>query len=306
MSDQPTVILVYQYGKVASTSVVAWLNAVDGVDAFQTHNLGPDACRKMLERTLDPTVSPYFFDHLVGQLSQVIKVGRRMERVESGLDEGRSVIISMARAPVDWFRSAVVQDIVGYLDLLNAISDADTGKPDLGPRAKVRAGLDGMLGRLIEVIERDGGMDAFLDNIIQSNLKGYRKLDFWSLPAGTQFFFTFTRPLVWFQTHFVDGTGERLADFESAEHFWRLNRKNRSMYLMRYEDMPGAAQAVARDLDITAAENLPQRNLSAKKPFADDVAEVFKGDAAQKLERMTRDTDYARFFGYAGAPHNVV
>lgn len=296
--DSPVVVIVFQFGKVASTSVVAWLNEAQGVEAFQCHNLGPIACRKMLERALDPAVSDYFFDHNVGQLGQIIRAGRRLTRIEKGLDPGRAIVLSMAREPLDWFRSAVVQDIVGYLELLSQISDAETGDPELGPRKKVRAGLAGMLARVVDAIEGTGGIEPFVERIQSADLADFSRRDFWAMPGGPQFFFTFTRPLVWFEEHYPDATGKHLTDFTRDGLVWRTGKGNGRYYLIRYEDMPEATREVARDAGIDPPEKMPDRNVSAEKPFAADVAEVFAGEEAARLGELARATSYARFFGY--------
>ena len=65
---QERYFVVYQYGKVASTSIVKSLNKINDVKAVQTHFLGMCEFIEVLDLVLDPYESEYFTYHRQGQL----------------------------------------------------------------------------------------------------------------------------------------------------------------------------------------------------------------------------------------------
>ena len=295
----PLVLVVFQFGKVASTSIVAAFNALDGVTAHQSHFLGDEPYRRTLEQVLDPSVSDYFFRHQLGQLTQNITISRSMARIAGGYEPGRVAVLSLAREHLDWARSALVQDAVGYLDLFDAISAIDAPGETLGPRARVRTGIRGMLRRIDDLVTECGSGEAFLDRIYRKDLARFAQSDFWQIPSGTTFFFTFLRPLLWYQIDFRNATNLDLGDLEQRPQFWTATSDNRTHYVLRYEDIADALPAIAGDLALATMPVLTSRNVSAPKPFADDIREALEGDEAMRLREHFAQTQYSKFFGYA-------
>lgn len=56
-------VVVYQFGKVASTALVATLNEQTGIEAVQSHFLGEPALRSTLGARLNPAQGEYFVFH---------------------------------------------------------------------------------------------------------------------------------------------------------------------------------------------------------------------------------------------------
>ena len=293
------VIVVLQFGKVASTSIVSAFNALDGVTAHQSHYLGRDAYRRVLDNIMDPILSDYFFRHQIGQLTQNIAISRSIERITHGHVPGRVALVSLARNHLDWARSALIQDVVGYLELFEILAARDDPEAVLGPRGKVRAGIEAMLQRIIDLIEKCGGAEPFLDRLRTKQLADFAETDFWDLPAGPTFFFTFLRPLLWFETEFPASTGLRLHDLEPHAGFWKATKDSRDHYVLRYEDIPSSLESIARDLGLQEMPQLPEQNVSAPKPFADDIRDTLSGDRARRIHALFARTDYQSFFGYA-------
>ena len=96
--------IVYQYGKVGSTSVVNALDQLPETEAFQSHFLGEAAFSEPFNRLQDPAVSDYVFEHSAGQLIENLRIYRHYLR--RGTSDNRLTIISLAREPFDWFRSS--------------------------------------------------------------------------------------------------------------------------------------------------------------------------------------------------------
>ena len=72
--------IVYQYGKVGSTSVVNALNQLPESEAFQSHFLGESAFSETLKRLQDPAASDYVFEHSAGQLIENLRIYRHYLR----------------------------------------------------------------------------------------------------------------------------------------------------------------------------------------------------------------------------------
>ena len=115
--------IVYQYGKVGSTSLVAALNRLENVEAFQSHFLGQDAFFDTIKRLLTAGLDDYFFENSLGQLVANIKVYRHFINKYHGVSEERLTVLTACREPFDRFRSAVTQDIQGHLTSLRAMLD---------------------------------------------------------------------------------------------------------------------------------------------------------------------------------------
>lgn len=292
------VVVVFQFGKVASTSIVNGLNAIEGVEAHQSHYLGHTAYERMLRNVMDPSIADYFFEHQLGQMAANIRISRRMARIESGTVPGRVAILTVVREHMDWFRSALVQDVVGHLDLLNGLYSIENPGQETGPRARVRAGINAMFDRILELIDECGGAEAFLSRFRNKDLSIFSERDFYALPGGPQFLFSFVRPLIWFPDHFLESTGIALSEFAAEDGFWKHDHGERAHYILRYEDLGTALPRVASELGLEGGVPLPEKNVSARKPFAEDVRDVCSGARAQQLKALFAGTDYQRFFGY--------
>ena len=108
--------IIYQYGKVGSTSLSAALDQLPGAQASATHFLGEKAFREVFDRLLDPRTPQYFFEHESGQLFRNLRIHRQFLRRDT--DPGALTVVSLAREPFDWFRSAFAQDIRQHLEML--------------------------------------------------------------------------------------------------------------------------------------------------------------------------------------------
>ena len=297
MTDAPTksFVVVYQFGKVASTALVSALNEQPGVEAVQSHFLGESALQKILGSCLNPQVNEYFFFHQSGQLAANINITRRINRILAGFEpETRLVMLSTVREPMDWLRSAITQDAKGYLELFL--------------EAKARHGLEGetvddlaepalaaILGEVAEVIEGFGSLDALLE-IRPVALAAMRKQ--LTNAALQELFYSAIRPFDWHRSLMEPVFHCRLDEFERNGQLFTLSRPQFDGILFRYEDMKAILPQLSAALALPKTLRVKARNVSKGKLLDEKVRRAFGSDQARRLAALYADTDYARRFGY--------
>lgn len=291
-------IVVYQYGKVASTSLVATLNALPDVEAVQAHFLGRDSLRDMVSLIIDPAASDYFHRHQLGQFVENARTTRVLNAYRQGRGGGSALaIISLYRDPFEWFRSSIVQDITGYLPALKAMRVAVEGTED--EETYIRQALKKILCDFSEIIAEYGGIDAVLERLKARSkvlaahplLAGHAQL----LPM----FYMMLRPFSWFETHFQRAIGYSLDDLAEIDS-GVLYRKAAwaSLFVLRYESLECQIPVLADRLGVGPLRAMASENVSASKHMAGAVREAFASRAAQVLKAQFAATEYARRFGY--------
>lgn len=297
MVDAPdkTFAVVYQFGKVASTALVAALNDQPGVEAVQSHFLGESALQKTLGSCLNPQVNDYFYFHQSGQLATNLAITRRVNRILAGYEpETRLVLLSTVREPLDWLRSAVTQDVRGFLELfLDAKArhalEGDT-VDDLAEPA-----LAAILGEIAEVIEGFGSIDALLENR-PAALSRMREL----LPNATlqEMFYSAIRPFDWHKILMEPVFGCRLDEFAPNGKLFTLRRPRFDAHLFRYEDMKAVLPQLSSEIGLPRTLRVKARNVSKGKLLEEKVRRAFGSAEAHRLAALYADTWYARRFGY--------
>jgi len=111
-------VIIYQYGKVASTSLTETLNRMSNVDAYQSHFFGEDAFRATITRLCNADTNDYFFEHSLGQLNENLKAYQLYHQKDRAGGD-RCIVLTVAREPFDWFRSSFVQEIEGHIPALS-------------------------------------------------------------------------------------------------------------------------------------------------------------------------------------------
>ena len=119
-------VIIYQYGKVASTSLTETLNRMSNVDAYQCHFFGEDAFRATITRLCNADTNDYFFEHSLGQLNENLKAYQlyhqkayQLYHQKDRAGGDRCIVLTVAREPFDWFRSSFVQEIEGHIPALS-------------------------------------------------------------------------------------------------------------------------------------------------------------------------------------------
>ena len=291
--------VVYQMGKVGSTSLVAALNRVDGVDAVQAHFLGPKSLHEILDTLMDPREGLYFHQHRLGQFTANLDITRRVEAIRTGVDRQTVLdVVSLVREPVDWYRSCLLQDIEGYRSGL-AILAEHRCLPRADPDGLIRLALPWALERIAEALERAGGLDPFLG--------AHRPLEecFSDLPAPVsgqlrQLLAIFLRPFTWLDGHLFaylklarSHFAELAAGVLTAKTGWG------AVHLLRYEELNLQVSSLGAALGVGALD-LGRENVSSTKPFSDAVAASFATSGAERLRVLSRASRFAAEHGYAG------
>jgi len=291
-------VVVYQFGKVASTSIVASMNELPDVFAKQSHFLGQDALSTIVPAIVSAETSPYFFKHQFGQFVSNTHITRRINLIRAGKLDERLLILSLTRRPLDWARSSIVQDLRGYLPVLRNYCRA----------FDIRSGNDGdmvcsalthLIGCGGEILAARGGIDAALaiptDRLFHgSALAPHRE--------AQQLLKVILRPCNWFENHYEPALGMHPRRFEKSGYGLFLKTKTADFANIRFEDIATALPDMARDLGLADDFQLKRHeNASATKLFADDVARAFASPAATAMASLLSATDYARLFGYTEA-----
>ena len=280
-------VIVYQYGKVASTSLVATFNKMRGVHAYQCHFFGSKQFQSTLTRLCDPATNDYFFDHSLGQLNENQKAHRVYHRNNSTEGE-RRIVLTIAREPFAWFRSSLLQEIDGHMPALR-LSLGDRVAKAVTEGEIVTQGLALLMQRLNLALAAVGGNADALDTAKRRELQ--HEIAFNSAEDFKGFLFLlskFLRPHWWFRTQFTPEFGVDVNDMVDEGEGLRSQAAQRgNVYLARYEQLESA---FAKLLQL---ENLPPKRLKRfneghKKSLSQEVSAAFQTEAALALKARTR------------------
>ena len=291
-------VIVYQYGKVGSTSLVNALNKLRNVEAFQSHFLGKKAFNDTIERILTAGVSDYFFEHSLGQLVDNIKVHRHYVNRYHGVNDDPLTVLTACREPWDWFRSSITQDIQGHLESLSTMLDK-RGRPGLDNDTLISEGLALVFDWLLSTIDYYGSLDGLCQGSrwpdLRENTEYVDVDDFRSLMF---FLNVFLRPHVWFQHHLAKTFAVELQEFELMDYdAYRLTREWGNIYLLKYESMASAIDPVLQEVGITQQLKLKRSNVSARKSFVETIRAAFASPRALELKSKCSSED-TRYLGY--------
>lgn len=303
-AEDQTLVIVYQFGKVASTSLVNTLKTVDGLDVHQSHFLGESALQKIVSIAVSKETNGYFHQHLRGQLLANVELTYRMNRVLAGHGAAKLKVLSLSREPLDWLRSGVLQDIAGYRpDLLGFAENA--GLSGANELESLQAALTAALAQITGMIDQKGGL---AEVVTAFHLSGGKTL---LAPFGAgieaivrKMFFLALRPHTWFDEHFRACFGIGLDGFRSVDGIWTARAPRADFVILRYEDLDASLPVAFETLGFGAVRPLLRDNVSREKPLSDVVARSFASAEAEALRSRLQLSDYARFFGYdaGGAP----
>ena len=290
-------VIVYQYGKVASTSLVATFNKMRGVQAYQCHFFGSKQFQSTLTRLCDPDTNDYFFDHSLGQLNENLKAHRTYHRRNSPEGE-RRIVLTIAREPFAWFRSSLLPEIDGHMPALR-LSLGDARAEAMTEDEIVTQGLALLMERLNLALDAvDGNADA-LDTAKRRELQ--HEIAFNSAEDFKGFLFLlskFLRPHWWFRTQFTPEFGVDVNAMVDEGQGLRSQRTERgNVYLARYEQLDSAFAKLLEQ------ENLPPKRLKRfneghKKPLSEEVSAAFQTEAALALKARTR-SNITETLGYS-------
>ena len=287
--------VVYQFGKVASSSLVAYLNGRPNVEAVQSHFLGSEALTSILGSCLAPDLNDYFFYHQSGQLHHNLSITRRINRITAGYEpHTRLVVILAVREPLDWLRSAITQDFEGFTEVLHE-PQALRGAVGVDVGESICSSLIAALGQLADVLTSFGSIDSCLLQRPDFPVLIPRYL---SSSALQQLFFTAVRPFDWHRLMLEPVFHCTLSDFVKNNDLYSLHSPHFDAHLFRYENVQTAFPQLAAEMGLSNIGQFTEQNESTGKPFAESIRAAFRSVEAERLAALFRATDYARRFGY--------
>lgn len=295
--SQEIYAVVYQMGKVASTSLVATLAKLPDVTAVQSHFLGLDALRDVLSTVVSSDLDDYFHKHQFGQLVANIKVTHRINRIMDGKSDARLLMVSLTRDPVDWFRSSLVQDMQAYAPQLLAHA-ARHALPGDSEDDLIRAALTDLLDRFVAILTSRGGIDAHFTKRKQGLGEGFEGSPLQDQPALQHLFRVMLRPYRWLEDHFERATGVMLSDFDQQGYVFTKTTPRADYIVLRYEDIDDAFIPALAALGLQISPPLERENTSQNKLFAKAARDAFESEAARALSGIASQSHYARRFNY--------
>ncbi len=290
-------VIVYQFGKVASTSVVAALNEVEGFEALQSHFMGRKTLSAAVDRMVTPEVSDYFFEHQLGQFIENVRLTRRFLAVRAGQGDQRLAIISMSREPLEWFRSSVVQDIEGHLPRMKQFLDR-VGASYSDDGAAVQLAMTRLMSLFARILENHGGVDAVCRALPQDSQTIFAGTALEKDDLSRQFFYLMMRPFNWFEKHFETTLSIRLSDMRRESGVFVHNDLTGDYFVFRYEDIKGALPFCLRELGVSEVPELQKKNVSEVKYMAAETRISLQSPAARRLREHFRESDYSKTFKY--------
>lgn len=296
-------VVVYQYGKVASTSLVSSLSRMEGVVATQTHFLGQDSFAEMVGLLVDPKTSDFFFEQGLSQFVTNLRLERAIGAVRARKYPGmRLNVLSLVREPLDWFRSSLAQDIDGYIEALRGVEQV--GSEVVGDdEAAIVAALPKVCERIADALEASGGIDAFRalkkgsperDQVLRDNYGPYRSA------LIHPFFFLFLRPYVWFASHYSRYLGVDVSRLDTiAPHLYRGEiGPGARTYVIRYEDLGHSMPLMLADMGIHQPFELVRENVTGSTGLAAAVRAGLASSPLDRLRALSNASEYAQQFGY--------
>jgi hypothetical protein len=227
-----TYAVVFQMGKVASTSLVQTLNAVENVTAVQSHFLGDRSLKEMISLVTDASLPDYFFEHQLGQLVSNIGITRHINLFRSDPSRGNLLIMSIARDPLDWLRSSIVQDIEGYLPYLRRVA-GEQSQGGLTDDEAVIFSLKHILRSVAEIANANDGLDQCILNLNSPKRDPFIAS---TILADTDFYLMFDailRPFDWFKRHFERSLGIKISDMTDDEGIFHNQIDNVDYIILR-------------------------------------------------------------------------
>ncbi|HIK31694.1 MAG TPA: hypothetical protein IGS17_01615 [Oscillatoriales cyanobacterium M59_W2019_021] len=292
-------IVVYQFGKVASSSIVATLNTIENIECYQSHFLGNEFFLEILNQATQPTQSHYFVEHQIGQLVSNIRLLRKINCFRQNLnDEGKLAFISIAREPIQWFRSSISQDIKGYLPYFHQALTSQSITVD-SDRDAIEKALPIIFGQIHKAIQLGDSIEKLNFSKIKKSKKEIGIFDDLEMNKFLKFLVMFQRPHTWFQQHFETFMGFSLSEMTKLEnHLYAKKCGWCESYVFRYEDISDAVPTIFEFLGLNRNIELKRENLTKTKDFNDSIEKVFQNSLLMNDLKICSKSRYTEIFGY--------
>ncbi len=291
-------VIVYQMGKVGSTSIVESLSNLPEVEAYQSHFLGSENLHTMLDLALASDVHPHILKHQKGQIMKNLDLTRLvLAHLQGRMGDIKLGIVSITREPIDWFRSQIVQQAPAYLEGFATLAGLDD--KELLDGASIQTALRKIKENFKQTLKQLG------PPINLELSRNYRQVYTPILREQDQnadIFIThfkhFMRPFLWYPkmvSSVFDIKDEILR--LNVEGFQFVKSEWGFLYLFRYEDL---STGFERLIHYLGNDNIPlsRNNISTDKIFSKEIKQAFKEwESDGELKNLIR-SDYTRRFGY--------
>jgi len=297
-----TDVFVYQMGKCASTAIVEALQAA-GLEAAHTHELGQAVLERRVRRLTASPVGPYVLEHGVGQLVRDIRLTSEILRRRAEGDRIR--VITLARHPLDWYWSSLLQTFEARKhDVLAA--DTIAAFEDAWGRGAIDE-LSALHRIIVEAFVREiaSGMQLAADALartaggpLRERVLQARELIGRDRRQTAGFGFKLFTPATWFGDRIEPLTGiDVLSRPLSAEGFCRITTEWCDLLLLAYERL-AALEPVIGEF-VGRPVRLPVVNSSQAKRYAGEVAVMRRlVQLPDTLADLLWNSPYCRHFGY--------
>lgn len=292
-----TLGIVFQFGKVASTSLVAALNKIENMDAKQSHFLGYNALSEALRNFSKPDVSDYFFNHQFGQFCENTLLTRRLTAIQTGISHERLLVISVVREPLSWFRSVILQDISGNIARLRNF----IGQPhqaEMSDSEVIEIGLTKLLDVFANILERNQGIDEIVRKLPSDAKSVFESSEIENQIDGKILFYTMLRPFNWLQKHFEPVLQVRVSNMTSTNGILRHTDDCGDYFILKYESIETDFSHCLKELGYGNAISFDRLNISSLKSYSLEVRRAFATQEASKLLPHFCDSAYSRQYGY--------
>lgn len=304
-----THVFVYQMGKCASSAIVQALRSA-GLEAAHTHELGPALLTKRARMLTTRPVSEYVIDHGVGQLAQNIRFTN--EILHQRAAGGRVRIITVARHPIDWYWSFLVQTFEAQKhDLLD--SDLVTAFEDAWRRGAEQE-LSSLHAAVVDacVLKVSHGMQLAADALatvtgasLADLVRNARRTLSPDERRTAGFGFDLLYPLDWFSRYVESLTAMTvLGQPLSPDGSCRIANAWCDLLVLSYERLASfdrvISEFVGRDINLTRV------NTSHSKRYSAEVDAVRKlVSVPESLAHIIWTSPYCQHFGYSPSPDRV-
>lgn len=298
LETKQNTFVVYQFGKVASTSIVNSFNDCEDTIAYQSHFLGENMFRSSLDRLMSVDLDDYSYFHTEGQLIQNIRINRMINRfkVDNSLTQNL-YFLSLSRDPIDYMRSVLIQDFVAYYEQLKVLYP-DLYK-DLNNQEFVKSTVRLLLESFIDLAKFCGGVDNVDQNSLSKYYKENRRIDAFKEKLEKQFMLIFLRPFNWFESHFSNFLGFRKENMEKIDDNIFYHKLNWcTVYIIRYEDLHKSMNQLLKLTNISEGFQMQNKNISSDKYFAEEISEPFKDNSLRQQLYEVSKSGYTDFFDY--------
>lgn len=290
-------IVVYQMGKVGSTSICEALNK-RGLETHQTHFLDFKTFHDAIDRFRSPFLTPPECHHISEQLKQNLLLRQDINRRRHA---GETIqIITLVREPFSWYLSNLVQNLFAMEQPLRRwLREVHNRENDTLDKADFRLFFE-------ELAQRQAGVIATGDDdLLAACRAGFKS----AARNPAQFFYSevtkLLRPHLWLDTHFHPLTEIDLYDhpFDAQGQRMRVTEQGFDILLLKFEGLAENAASIGNfcDLDdfVLVRENI-SRGKPAEQAVSDAIAEL--PEQAARLAAYTGSRYYQKFYADASTP----